>query len=234
MVAGSFTLRGVAASVLVTIPFDGAPVDVTIAFARPDNPFSLAVLTFGGTGYILVQLKAGALALIDVSMDFGALVEVDFKVARAKVQAVGGLRIVGGAQGYQFDAFLRFGGEIELLGIVSVSVSLKLTLSYREEPTRRVLIGQATLVVEIDLLFLSESLELDSGEWVIFGSASAPLPHPQDQPSNDLVFEPIVSAGALADAGRAGGATARLNVERVARREQTALAWQRYQEAFAA
>ena len=63
--------------------------------------------------------------------------------------------------------FLRIGGSVELLGLVSVSVELRVELNYQEEGNR--LVGRARLVIEIDLTLYSDSIELDSGDWVIAG-----------------------------------------------------------------
>ena len=228
---GAFILRGIDAAVLVTIPFDGAPVEVELAFARPENPFTLAVLAFGGGGYVAVTLRAGKLAKLDISLNFGAMIGVDFKIVKAEVSVIGGLRLLGGGDGYSFDAFLRFSGQIELLGVVSVSVSLRLRLSYREDrsvvPGRRMLIGRATLVLEIDVLFLSKSLELDSGYWVIDGSpidddgARRPIAGPT----------PFVAVTSLP----AGAANRLRTVDRAERQRvlaRTADAWSAYTEAF--
>lgn len=229
--AGAFILRGVAAAVLVTIPFDGNPVEVEVSFARPDNPFALAVLMFGGGGYATVTLRAGKLAKVDVSLNFGAMIGVDFKIVKADVSVTGGLRLLGGEDGYSFDAFLRFSGQINLLGVVSVSVSLRLLLSYRENsevvPGKRMLIGRATLVLEIDVLFLSKSLELDSGEWVIEGSpiednrARRAIDGPK--PFIAVTSLPAAAANRLRIADRAG---------RQLVHSHTAEAWSAYTEAF--
>jgi hypothetical protein len=45
------------------------------------------------------------------------------------------------------------------------------------------LVGRAKIVVEIDITLYSDSIELDSGDWVIAGGASSgPLPPPPAPP----------------------------------------------------
>jgi len=53
---------------------------------------------------------------------------------------------------------------------VSISINLLVTLSYRDGNR---LVGRATIVVEIDLTLYSDSVEIDSGEWVLAGSDHA-------------------------------------------------------------
>lgn len=166
--SGAFVMRNAHASVMVDVPFTGRGVTVALAFARPDNPFALTVLALGGGGYILVEIGAGGLSRVDVSLEFGAMIAVNFRVAEAEVHALGGVTIRGDDSGVSFTAFIRLGGSLELLGVVSVSIELKLLLTYDDGANR--LFGRATLVVDIDLLFFSETLELDSGDWVLAGS----------------------------------------------------------------
>ena len=64
---------------------------------------------------------------------------------------------------------------MEVLGLISVSIELCLSMSYRSE--RKALVGRATLVIEIDLTLWSDSVELDSGEWVLAGGGGDAL-HP--------------------------------------------------------
>ncbi len=68
------------------------------------------------------------------------------------------------------EAFIRIGGSIEILGLVSVAVELLVVLTYDEFGNR--LVGRAKLVIEIDLTLYSESVEIDSGEWVLIGGTA--------------------------------------------------------------
>jgi hypothetical protein len=65
--------------------------------------------------------------------------------------------------------YLRMGGCVEILGLVSISIELCVALSYRSD--RNALVGRATVVIEIDLTLWSDSVELDSGEWVLAGGS---------------------------------------------------------------
>jgi hypothetical protein len=92
---------------------------------------------------------------------------VDFFVARGEVHALGGVRFVAAGGSIAIDGYLRIGGSVEVLGLVSVSIELMVTLSYRSDNK---LVGRATIVVEIDLTLYSDKVEIDSGEWVLAGS----------------------------------------------------------------
>ena len=172
--AGAFVLSNVAIGASVSIPFDRRPVSVTLSFASPANRFALTVLMFGGGGYVEVELTQDGLRRLDLVLEFGAMVALDFVVASAEVHALGGVRMQLVGSDVEVSGFLRIGGSVDILGLVSVSLELCVSLSYRSETNA--LVGRATLVVEIDLFLWSDSIELDSGEWVLAGGGGRPMP----------------------------------------------------------
>ncbi len=175
--AGAFVLRGIALRAGVTVPFDRRPVSVRLGFASREAPFTLTVLMFGGGGYVDVELDHTGLRRMEAALEFGALIAMNFVVATAEVHALGGVRYVLAADGsVALDGYLRIGGCVDVLGLVSVSVELCVTLSYRS--ATKALVGRATLVVEVDLTLWSQRVELDSGDWVLAGgSATAATLH---------------------------------------------------------
>lgn len=168
--AGVFLMRNLGVSIDVAIPFNGDPVQITLGFARADNPFALAVTIFGGGGFFLIKMSRDVVEGIDFSLDFGAFVAVSFAVAKGEVHAYGAVRLKSDAGHADFAAWIRLGGSLDVLGIVSVSIELMLMLEY--DVDNRVLSGEATLVIEVHVLFFSRSVQLDSGKWILAGSNS--------------------------------------------------------------
>ncbi|MVN75599.1 hypothetical protein GO988_04600 [Hymenobacter sp. HMF4947] len=221
---GGFLLRNIAFRTAVDVPFDGRPVTVSLSFARRDNPFNLSVLLFGGGGYIDLQLGPAGLMRLEASMEFGAAVAVDFLVASGEVHALGGVRYMQRGAALEVDGYLRFGGSIKVLGLVSVSVELVLTLQYDSELDK--LWGQATLVLEIDLTLYATSVELDSGPWVLYDGPDNSLGAPASAPAG-LVASPALARlaplGPTPSASLAAASAAAADLQ----------AWQTYQDAFA-
>ena len=137
------------------------------------------------------MLDRDGLRRLEIALEFGASLEVDFFVATGEVHAMGGIRVVED-NGLSFAGYLRLGGMVEVLGLVSVSIELVVTLGYEE--TSNAMVGRATLVLEIDLLLFSDSVELNSGPWVLAGdspaSKSLPTPPPGATPDLDRAFAP--------------------------------------------
>jgi hypothetical protein len=166
---GAFSLSNIAFHSSVEVPFDGRPVAVSVGFASRAKPFALSVYAFGGGGYVEVRIDSTG-PTIEAALEFGALVSVNFLVATGEVHALGGARYVQRASSVQLTAYLRIGGSVEVLGLVSVSIELVIQLSF--DSSRNRLVGRATLVIEIDLTLWSDSLEIDSGEWELVGGSA--------------------------------------------------------------
>ncbi|MBT2393559.1 hypothetical protein J7E87_30140 [Streptomyces sp. ISL-1] len=165
--AGAFVMSDLAVNTEIAIPFDGRPVSVTLGFASRENPFRLAVMMFGGGGYLELEIDHTGLRRLEAALEFGAMLAVDFIVARGEVHAFGGVRFELAGSAVTLTGYLRIGGCVEILGLVSVSIELCITLAYQS--TTKALVGRATLVLEIDLTLWSDSIELDSGTWVLAG-----------------------------------------------------------------
>ncbi|MET7769361.1 hypothetical protein [Nocardia sp. NPDC005366] len=169
--AGAFVMRNIALTAGIDIPFNGDPVGFTFGFASRVNPFQLSVMMFGGGGYLEIHLDRDGLRRLEAALEFGAFVAVDFVVASGEVHALGGVRFTLERSGaVTLCGYLRIGGCVEVLGLISVSIELCLSLTYRSE--RNALVGRATLVIEVDLTLWSDSVEIDSGEWVLAGGAA--------------------------------------------------------------
>jgi hypothetical protein len=165
--SGVFVMRNITFTARIVVPFDGGPVAISLTFAARANPFELAVMMFGGTGYMELELNRSGIQRFEAALEFGAFVAIDFVVASGEVHALGGVRFVLERGEVTITGYLRIGGSVDVLGLISVSIELCLALAYRSAD--KALVGRATLVIEIDLTLWSDSVELDSGEWKFAG-----------------------------------------------------------------
>lgn len=214
---GAFALRNILFESTIEVPFDGRAVSLTFAFATRSNPFNLSVLMFGGGGYLELEVDHSGLRRLEASLEFGASVAISFGIADAEVHAMGGVRYLMVGTEVKLSGFLRIGGSVDLLGLITVSVELMLMLTYDTSGNR--MVGRATLVLEIDLTFWSDSVELDSGEWEFIGGGSSP----------EANAAPAVGA-AIAGAAFAAPPPA---FPRFDPGEPPTETWRRYREAFA-
>jgi hypothetical protein len=164
-----FSLRNILFRLGVTVPLDGAPLTVELAFASRANPFALNVLLFGGGGYVDLVLTDNKVNRFDAALEFGASASIGIGIAQAEVHVLGGIRYELVGDNTQVSGYLRFGGGVDILGLISVSLEVVITLTYQR--AANALIGRATLVVSIDLTFYSDSVTVDTGEYQISGDA---------------------------------------------------------------
>ncbi|MCB8957619.1 MAG: hypothetical protein H6529_14215 [Nocardioides sp.] len=162
---GAFALSNLGFHSRVDVPFDGTPVAVEVGFASRARPFSLSVLSFAGGGYITVGIDAAG-PRVEAALEFGAQLSVNFLVAEGEVHAFGGVSYLQKGEDVELSGYLRLGGSLEILHLVTVRVELRIALAYDGHR----LVGRATLVLELDLTLWSDKIEIDSGEWVLAGS----------------------------------------------------------------
>lgn len=164
----AFTMSNLVFSAGVSVPFTKDPVAVCLGFGSREKPFTLTVLAFGGGGYVDFEIVHTGLRRFEVSLEFGAAVAISIGIASVEIHAFGGIRFALQRDGaVKLTGYIRIGGSVDLLGLVSVSIELRVELDYRVDTNR--MVGRAKLVLEIDLTLYSDSIEVDSGEWVIAG-----------------------------------------------------------------
>ena len=130
-----------------------------------------------------------------MSLEFGATLALNLGIVAAEVHAMAGVRAeLGPGDGVSLTGFVRIGGSVDLLGLVSVTVELVVSLRYEPSPANA-LVGSASVVVEIDLTLYSDSIELNSGEWRVeggdvleLGAGQADLEAPRGHDGVDAVI----------------------------------------------
>ncbi|MFB9275558.1 hypothetical protein [Cohnella cellulosilytica] len=161
------------------LPFDGSPATFYFAFASRENPFVLTVGTFGGGGFFGIMLsldKANPIKLLEASFEFGGNQALDLGVASGGIYLMAGIyyrmeNVAPDRRICQLTGYVRCGGVLQVLGLVTVSAEFYLSLNYRDPGKAW---GQATLTVKIHLLLTTKSVNL-TVEKQFSGSDGDPL-----------------------------------------------------------
>jgi hypothetical protein len=170
---GVFSLENIALGADARVPFLGDALTVGFAFCSKEAPFRLTVMMVGGGGWVALRASPKGLVLLEVGLEAAASLSVDLGVASGSVSvAVGVYLRLEGDKG-SLTGYFRIRGEVEVLGIVSASITLELSLRY-DFPTGK-LVGRASLQVEVDVLFFSASVSI-TVERRLAGSSSASDP----------------------------------------------------------
>ena len=193
---GVFNLENLALSASVVVPFLGGATIATFSFCSQEQPFSLTVMCFGGGGYLTVSVGLYSLQTLTASFDFEGQLALDLGVASGGITAMAGITFsYSASNGSTLAGFVRLTGEVEVLGILSVSIELQLTLSYNSGSNSAT--GTATMTISVSLCFFSISVPITVQKTFSGPSQSSPsfreLPHhvsPHNQFANtsDLTF----------------------------------------------
>ena len=153
---GVFALKDVSLSAALELPFEDGNPCFDFAFCERHHPFCLTVSLLGGGGFFHLQLDTSGIKQLEVALEFGACAALDIGVASGSVHIMAGIYFgmqinKDGDTVALLTGYLRVGGEMSVLGIVSVSVEFNLSFTYYL--TEHKCKGRATLTVTIHIAF---------------------------------------------------------------------------------
>ncbi len=169
---GVFSLENIALGADARMPFLGDAVTVGFAFCSKDAPFRLTVMMVGGGGWVGLRASPKGMVLLEMGLEAAASLSVDLGVASGSVSVAAGVYLrLEGDKG-SLTAYFRIRGEVDVLGLISASITLELSLEYHFDTGK--LVGRASLVVEVEVLFFSASVEI-TVERQLAGSKGDPV-----------------------------------------------------------
>ena len=156
---GVFDLQHIKFKTMFQLSFVGDPPTLEFDFADKSDPFALTVIGIGGGGYFSLLLSTKGIENITLALEFGATVAIDLGVASGSASIMGGLQVTGNrTNGITITAFLSATGELDVLGLISISVNFYLGLSYNSQSGA--LEGDASVSVSINILFFSKTVSI--------------------------------------------------------------------------
>lgn len=160
---GAFSLENVKLKAAITIPFSKNPVSVRFAFSERQDPFLVQVALFAGGGFFAIEVDTSkGMKRLELSLEFGAKLSLNLGVAAGVLYALGGvyinLKVEGRNQRPDLSGYLRMGGAMSVLGLITVSVEFRMALEY--DGSTGAARGVATLVVRVEVLFFEADVEL--------------------------------------------------------------------------
>lgn len=157
---GIFSLQNIAIMTGLDLPYlDGKP-GVEFGFATRSSPFLVTVEIFGGGGFVHLLLDTDGIKMVEGAIEFGGNFSFDIGVASGGVHAMAGVYFQLKGKDSDLTGFVDIGGEVSVLGIISISMDLNLSLSWQHSPSGNVIEGRATLSVSVHVLFFSASVSI--------------------------------------------------------------------------
>jgi hypothetical protein len=171
LAVGVFSLENLSLSAGFAIPFTDGALTVDFAFCKREEPFLLTVSLFGGGGFFGLALDPNGVQQLEASLEFGASCAINLGVAQGGVHVMAGIYFkIESAKGCTLTGYLRLGGNMSVLGLISASIELNLSFTYKD-PGKAY--GRAVVTVEIDIFLFSVSVEVEC-ERQFAGSNSDP------------------------------------------------------------
>lgn len=154
---GIFALEHLSLGAGFLLPFDAKPAEVRFNFAERQRPFSLTVSLLGGGGFFAIGVGTEGVREIEAAIEFGAALSINLGVASGSVEIKAGIYFHWQTASVELAGYVRLHGELSVLGLISASLTFNLQLAFLKEGGKSVVWGEATLEVEIEVLFLSFS-----------------------------------------------------------------------------
>jgi hypothetical protein len=168
---GVFNLSNISLGADVQVPFLGKAVTVGFDFCTRERPFTLAVAFIGGGGWFLIRLSPDGLDVLELGLEAGAILAVDFGVASGSISAMLGIYMrLEGDEG-SLSGYFRLRGEVDVLGLISASIELYLELHYEFDTGK--MVGRAQITVKVEVFCFSTSVKI-SAERRFAGSVGDP------------------------------------------------------------
>ena len=167
---GVFALEHIAIMAGVDLPYlDGKP-GFEFAFAKRSSPFLITVECLGGGGFVHLILTADGIQMVEGALEFGGEFSFDVGVASGGVHVMAGIYFKLAGTDSTLTGFVDIGGEVSVLGIISISIDLNLSLSFIHTAQGDKVQGRATLSISVHIIFFSISVSVSVER--SFGSGS--------------------------------------------------------------
>jgi hypothetical protein len=154
---GVFNLSNLSFGGQLNLPFTNNPARLRFNFCTQDNPFSLNVMFLGGGGFFAIALGLDGLEQVQASLEFGAQVSMNLGIASGGIEVYAGIYFSltenNGQSDIDLTGFVKFGGQVSVLGIVSISITCTLSLSY--DSGANTMTGTASIVIAVSLFCFS-------------------------------------------------------------------------------
>jgi len=157
---GVFSLENIAIMAGVDLPYLNGQPGFEFAFCSRGSPFLLTVECIGGGGFVHLILTAQGIQLVEGALEFGGEFSFDVGVASGGVHIMAGIYFKLAGSTTTLTGFVDIGGEVSVLGIISISIDLNLSLTWVHSSKGNKIQGRATLKISISILFFSISVSV--------------------------------------------------------------------------
>ena len=156
---GVFSLENISLGADARVPFLGEEaLTIGFHFCTREKPFRLTVMMIGGGGFVGIRLSPKGLVLLEMSLEAGACLSINLGVASGSVSIMVGVYLRLEGETGSLTGYFRIRGEVDVLGLISASITLELSLTYEFDTGK--MVGRASIQIEVEVLFFSFTVEV--------------------------------------------------------------------------
>jgi hypothetical protein len=148
----------------VMIPLTGRDVlSVSFGLSSREKPLTIFVPPwYGGKAHVLMEVTTRGLRMLEISMEYGALVPITWGVANGEASLTAGvfymIELDSNNNGsVVFKAFVRAAAHLDIAGIIHFGGEILIALSYQKQNGRKFIVGEARQTVSVKLGFIRYS-----------------------------------------------------------------------------
>jgi len=157
---GIFSLEHIAITTGLDLPYLSGKPAFEFAFASRSAPFLLLIECLGGGGFVHLIVDASGVQMVEGALEFGGSFSIDLGVASGGVHVMAGIYFQLKSNYTDLTGFVDIGGEVSVLGIISISIDLNLSLSFIVANGVKTVQGRATLSISVHIIFFSVSVSV--------------------------------------------------------------------------
>jgi hypothetical protein len=150
---GVFSLENISLGADARVPFLGEAVTVGFFFCTREKPFRLTVMMIGGGGFVGIRLSPKGLVLLEMALEAGASLSINLGVASGSVSIMVGVYLRLEVDKGSLTGYFRIRGEVDVLGLITASITLELSLTYEFDTGK--MVGRASITIEVEIFFFS-------------------------------------------------------------------------------
>jgi hypothetical protein len=158
--AGGFQIVGLDFSALLMLSFMGDPLKLKFYMARPERHFLMSAGIYGGGGFLGLELTPKGVDDVSGCMEFGATAGLSILFATGEVHIFGGIYFDFGDNRCVLTGFVRAGGSLNVIDILTISVEFYIGLTYENDGGQSYVYGTCTITVTVSVLFFSTDVPL--------------------------------------------------------------------------
>lgn len=148
----------------VTVPLIGRDV-LSVAFGISSKAKPLTIFVppwYGGKAYVLIEATTRGCRLVEMSMEYGALIPIDWGIARGEASLTAGIIYQLRADGSDsatvtLTGFVKAASNLSVAGIIRFTGLVYISLESKDGPSGSDVVGKSTVTVSIKIGFVRYS-----------------------------------------------------------------------------